>query len=201
MKSLRDALAEYLALRRALGTQLREPGTTLDQFLDFLEREGSEVITIQLALRWATLPVGVQRATWARRLSMVRQFAAWRSAFDPRTEVPPMGILGGHRQRTPPHIYSDYATLRRLVPHSDLDVNNMYEEVVEQNAYFPPSVISETPLLWIPRDEGGISRQEVAHSSKVIPITDEGCTMDEKNKLVWDSEGARPPLWTPKIDY
>jgi len=100
-----------------------------------------------------------------------------------------------------PHIYSDYATLRRLVPHSVLDVNNMYEEVVEQNAYFPPSVISETPLLWIPRDEGGISRQEVAHSSKVIPITDEGCTMDEKNKLVWDSEGARPPLWTPKIDY
>jgi integrase len=114
MKSLRDALAEYLALRRALGTQLREPGTTLDQFLDFLEREGSEVITIQLALRWATLPVGVQRATWARRLSMVRQFAAWRSAFDPRTEVPPMGILGGHRQRTPPHIYSDYEVGRLM---------------------------------------------------------------------------------------
>jgi hypothetical protein len=100
-----------------------------------------------------------------------------------------------------PNIYSDYATLRRLVPHSLLDVNNMYEEVVEQNAYFPPSVTSEAPLLWIPRDEGGISRQEVAHSSKVIPITDEGCTMDEKNKLVWDSEGARPPLWTPKIDF
>jgi len=100
-----------------------------------------------------------------------------------------------------PHIYSDYTSLRTLVPHNLLDANNLYEETVERNAYYPPSVVSETPLLWIPRDEGGISRQEVAHTSKFIPITDEGCTIDEKNKLVWDTEGARPPLWSPKIYY
>jgi hypothetical protein len=100
-----------------------------------------------------------------------------------------------------PHIFSDYATLRRLVPHGLLDADNLYEEKVERNAYYPPSVVSETPLLWIPRDEGGISRQEAAHTSKVIPITDEGCTLDEKNKIIWDQEGARPPLWTPKIYY
>ena len=100
-----------------------------------------------------------------------------------------------------PHIYSDYATLRRLVPHGLLDADNMYGEAVEENAYFPPSVTSETPLLWIPRDEGGISRQECAHSGKIIPITDEGCFLDGKNNLIWDAEGARPPLWTPKIYY
>jgi len=100
-----------------------------------------------------------------------------------------------------PHVFSDYATLRRLVPHGLLDSDNLYEETVERNAYYPPSVTSETPLLWIPRDEGGVSRQEVAHTSKVIPITDEGCTFDEKNKLVWDQEGARPPLWIPKVYY
>lgn len=100
-----------------------------------------------------------------------------------------------------PHIFSDYATLRRLVPHDLLDADNLYEEQVERNAYYPPSVTSETPLLWIPRDEGGISKQEAAHTSKVIPITDEGCTIDSKNKIIWDQEGARPPLWTPKIYY
>jgi hypothetical protein len=101
-----------------------------------------------------------------------------------------------------PEIYSDYATLRRLVPHGLLDVDHMYEEAVEENAYFPPSVTSEAPLLWVPRDEGGISRQEVAHTSKVIPITDEGSGFDEKNKLVWDPEGpTRPPLWSEKIYY
>lgn len=100
-----------------------------------------------------------------------------------------------------PHIYSDYATLRQLVPHGMVDAENLYDESVAENAYFPPSVTSETPLLWIPRDIAGISGQEVSHTSKVIPITDEGCSFDEKNKLVWDAEGARPPLWREKIYY
>ncbi|KAF4636164.1 hypothetical protein G7Y89_g1913 [Cudoniella acicularis] len=100
-----------------------------------------------------------------------------------------------------PHIYTDYATLRQLVPHGLLDAENMYEENVAENAYYPPSVTSETPLLWIPRDPTGISQQEVLHTSKVIAITDEGCTVDDKNNLVWDSEGARPPLWEPKVYY
>lgn len=100
-----------------------------------------------------------------------------------------------------PHIYSDYATLRHLVPHDLLDADNLYEEKVAGDAYFPPSVTAEVPLLWIPRDEAGISKQEVAHTAKIIPITDEGSTLDGSNKLVWDPEGARPPLWQPKIYY
>jgi hypothetical protein len=100
-----------------------------------------------------------------------------------------------------PHIYSDYASLRQMVPHNLLDADHLYEEAVERNAYFPPSVTAEVPLLWIPRDDAGVSRQEIVHTSKVIPITDEGCTFDEKNKLVWDTETARPPLWQEKIYY
>lgn len=103
-----------------------------------------------------------------------------------------------------PHIYADYATLRRLVPqHNLVNIEDLYEEAVAENAYYPPSVTAETPLLWIPRDEAGISRQEVAHSGKVISITDEGCTLNEKNKLAWDAEEAtvQPPLWQPKIYY
>lgn len=100
-----------------------------------------------------------------------------------------------------PHIYSDYATLRRLVPHGLLNPDDMYDEAIANNAYHPPSVTSPAPLLWIPRDSCGVSKQEVSHTAKVIPITDEGCTLDEKNKLQWDSEGARPPLWNPKVYY
>ncbi|ATZ55650.1 hypothetical protein BCIN_12g02240 [Botrytis cinerea B05.10] len=100
-----------------------------------------------------------------------------------------------------PHIHCDYASMRTLVPHGNLDTENLYDDVTARNAYYPPAVVSEAPLLWIPRDQGGISAQEVAHTSKVIPITDEGCTLDEKNKLVWDVEGARPPLWQPRVFY
>lgn len=100
-----------------------------------------------------------------------------------------------------PHIFADYPTLRRLVPHGLVDADNLYEQSVADDAYFPPTVTSETPLLWIPRDEAGVSAQEVRDTSKVIQITDEGATLDEKNKIQWDPEGARPPLWTEKVYY
>jgi site-specific recombinase XerD len=38
---------------------------------------------------------------------MVRRFASWRSVGDPRTEVPPEGLLPYRYSRNPPYIYSD----------------------------------------------------------------------------------------------
>jgi site-specific recombinase XerD len=107
MTAIREALTEYVALRRALGTKLQEPAKTLEQFLDFLERAKAEFITSELALRWALEPKNVQRATWARRLSMVRQFAAWLSTIDSRTEVPPHRLLTARRRRNKPHIFTE----------------------------------------------------------------------------------------------
>lgn len=106
MSALNDALREYVAVRRALGTQFREPAVTLGHFVEFLEHVGAEFITTNLALHWAREPEGVQRATWARRLSMVRRFAVWLSGFDPRTEVPPRGLIEARHRRTKPHIFT-----------------------------------------------------------------------------------------------
>jgi site-specific recombinase XerD len=59
-------------------------------------------------------PNGVQPATWARRLSMVRRFAVWWSAFDPSTEVPPRRLLAARKRRRPPRIFTD-EDFRRLM--------------------------------------------------------------------------------------
>ncbi|KAK2672339.1 Calcium-dependent channel, 7TM region, putative phosphate [Fusarium oxysporum f. sp. vasinfectum] len=99
-----------------------------------------------------------------------------------------------------PWIYADYATMRQLVPH-ERNMGLEYPEEVERDAYFPPSVTSQTPILWIPADPAGISKQEVLNTSKVIPISDEGCTLNDKNHIEWDTEGARPPIWSEKIYY
>lgn len=107
MSILNDALTQYVAVRRALGTQFREPALTLCHFVEFLERQGAEFITTQLALRWACEPQGVQRATWARRLTQVRGFAAWLSAFDPRTVIPPRQLLDVRHRRNKPYIYTE----------------------------------------------------------------------------------------------
>lgn len=98
-----------------------------------------------------------------------------------------------------PDKFTDYHTLRRLVPRGFAEI--AYDPIIERDAYYHPAIASPTPLLWIPRDQMGISRQECRHSSKVIPMTDEDASFDEKNKLVWNEETARPPIWKEKIYY
>jgi integrase len=100
-------LSEYVAARRSLGTRLEEPAKTLQQFVKFLTRKKARFITIQLALEWSQQSQGVQRATWSRKLSMVRQFARWVNVIDPRHQVPPRRLLNVKHRRSKPHIYSD----------------------------------------------------------------------------------------------
>lgn len=114
MSALRDALAAYISLRRALGTRLKEPAETLGQFVDFIEKEGATFITTERAIRWATQHDWVQHNTWARRLSMVRGFASWLSTSDPRTEIPPKGAIRSGRTRRQSYIYTDDETGRLM---------------------------------------------------------------------------------------
>lgn len=107
MTALRDAVEEYVTIRRALGSPIPKAAALLRRFVGFLECEGADFVTTQLALRWARARADAQPATWAERLGVVRQFAAWRSVTDPRTEVPPRGLLPHHRRRKPPYVYSD----------------------------------------------------------------------------------------------
>lgn len=101
-----------------------------------------------------------------------------------------------------PWVYSDYQTLRYLVPQDQVaELERQYTDEVQANAYFPTSATSPTPVIWIPEDPAGVSKQEVALTSKVIPITDEGCSLDDKNNIVWDTAEARPPIWSEKIYY
>ena len=88
MNTLREAVQEYLEIRRGLGFKLLEAGKLLLAFVTFMEQHRASYITSQLALSWAQQPSTVQPAEWARRLSVVRTFARHRSATDPRTQIP-----------------------------------------------------------------------------------------------------------------
>ena len=56
MSALRQALADYLAVRRALGFKLYRAERLLGQFVTFVEDRGEERLTTETALAWATLP-------------------------------------------------------------------------------------------------------------------------------------------------
>ena len=105
MKALLKALDDYLALRRSLGFKLNAHECVLRKFVAFLHTHKSEFVTTQLALDWAQQPQHTSQAHRARRLGMVRDFARYLSATDPRTEIPPQGLLPAQPQRAQPYIY------------------------------------------------------------------------------------------------
>lgn len=108
MSELSKAVERYLSMRRRLGFKLVYDGDALADFVAFCEQHGASTITTQLAVRWATLPQDALPAHWARRLTIVRGFAKYRSATDPETEVPPSELLPYRYYRKPPHLYSDH---------------------------------------------------------------------------------------------
>lgn len=81
-------------------------GPGLLNFVSFLKRRRTTHITIRLALEWAQKP-GAQPARWAHRLGFVRGFARYRSATDPRTEIPPWRLLPFRSKRARPYLYTD----------------------------------------------------------------------------------------------
>ena len=107
MSPLRQALADYLAVRRALGYQLKRAEKLLAQFLTYLENRGAERLSTETALAWATLPTGAHRSWWASRLSLVRGFAAHLRAIDPATEVLPADLLPWRPCRATPYLYAE----------------------------------------------------------------------------------------------
>ena len=107
MTPLRQALRDYLKIRRQLGYRLAEDGRLLETFVDFLEQAGSATITTELALAWAKLPAGARAHRWRQRLGIARRFARYLATIDPHAEVPSNDLLPAGCVRVAPYIYTD----------------------------------------------------------------------------------------------
>lgn len=106
MITLAQGVEDYLALRRSLGFKLREYGVCLHEFVLFLANRGTEHITTALALEYASGRAHEKPVSWARRLTIIRSFAEYRSAADPLTEVPNHRLLPFRSKRARPYLYS-----------------------------------------------------------------------------------------------
>jgi integrase len=114
MNTLREAMQDYLSMRRGLGFKMYDAGLRLPQFVSFLEQRQAPSITIRLALEWAQQPTSVRPPEWAKRLTFVRGFARYRSSTDPLTEIPPWGLLPHRASRAKPYLYTQEEVERLL---------------------------------------------------------------------------------------
>ena len=114
MNSVRNAIEDYIALRRSLGFKLHGMATSLGKFASFLEQKEAPYITTALALEWAMQTVDRSPSHWAQRLGFVRVFARHWSATDPRTEIPPAGLLPFRARRARPYLYTEQEIQRLL---------------------------------------------------------------------------------------
>lgn len=125
MNTLEQAIQEYLSMRRHLGFKLHEAGKCLPDFAAFMRQRRASYITQALALAWAQQSTGATPAHRAQRLSTVRGFARFRSATDPRTQIPSQGLLPFQPKRARPYLYSD-DEIRRLLS-AALEMPSRYE--------------------------------------------------------------------------
>lgn len=193
MIGLRDALADYLAIRRALGFKLERSALLLADFVWFMEREGASTITTALAVSWATNVSG--GANWrVDRLGVVRRFAQYLAAIDSATEVPPSNLLPCEGRRATPFIYSDadilglmaaatrslrtrirrctYATLIGLLAVTGMRVG----EVIQLDR---SDINWGDGVLTVRNAKFGKSRLVVLHSTTISALHDYGRVRDE----------------------
>jgi integrase len=180
MTELRDAVADYLMIRRALGFKLREHEWALESFVSFLEQAGASTVTIELALRWATNTRGTEG--WqAARLSMVRGFAVYLRTINPAAQIPPTGLLLHRKRYAIPYLYSDQeigrllaqatalAPLRRAMLHGTviglLAVTGM--RISEALGLDCDDVDLDSGVLTVRKTKFGKSRQLPLHPSTV----------------------------------
>ena len=106
MTELQQILEDYLTIRRSLGFKLGRAEKLLNQFLAHMNHVGATIVTIDVAVQWATQPPNGTSGWRAHRLSVVRSFARHLHAIDPAHQVPPTDLLGGRSRRATPYPYS-----------------------------------------------------------------------------------------------
>src|SRR5680860_493597 len=108
MSALKVALGDYLCLRRALGHKLEEHERQLTRFVARLDDAGATFVAMADTLAFVLDPdLDPASSTPAKHLMAVRGFTRYLSAIDPRTEIPPAGLVSHRPSRRAPYLFSD----------------------------------------------------------------------------------------------
>jgi integrase/recombinase XerD len=101
---MKDAVADWLALRRTAGFEMANAEYLLGSFARFAAERKETHVRTQTAIDWATQAASAVRRD--ERLKAVCRFARHVRVEDDRHELPPANYFGCRKTRRMPYIYS-----------------------------------------------------------------------------------------------
>ncbi len=101
---MKDAVAAYLALRRAAGFEMANAEYLLESFARFANERNETHLHTQTVIDWAAR--GPSAARRSERLKAICRFARHLRVEDDRHELPPANYFGSVNTRRMPYIYS-----------------------------------------------------------------------------------------------
>ncbi|EWC48664.1 hypothetical protein DRE_01886 [Drechslerella stenobrocha 248] len=95
-----------------------------------------------------------------------------------------------------PHLYANHLSAKALVPQDDIEYT--YSPELRENAYIHPALAATEPILWLAKDEAGVSAEEIEGCKAFdIVATDEFAWVNDKSKVQWEpvvnDEEVNPP--------
>ncbi|KAK1055749.1 phosphate metabolism protein 7 [Friedmanniomyces endolithicus] len=153
-------------------------------------------------------PTGQSRHTDARKVdsgtSSGDEYQVPASADPP---APPTGFMGKLKEFLLPNRHASAAVISKYIlsPHLANPVRPYTQQELEA-AYLHPALSAETPIIWLARDEYGLSQQEVLGCRRAVgeglEVSDEDAWVDEKGNVNWNERELRKaPIFEEDVRY
>ncbi|KZM19602.1 membrane protein [Ascochyta rabiei] len=87
-----------------------------------------------------------------------------------------------------PHIFASHLAMKRWIQDGDFDKDYIpeYSDEDIRKAYLNPAYTSQTPVVWLAKDDMGVSQREIQENEKKeIKCSDEGAWIDKEGNLKW----------------
>ncbi|KAF2476442.1 DUF221-domain-containing protein [Lindgomyces ingoldianus] len=107
-----------------------------------------------------------------------------------QARVPPK-VLGPIARFFEPHIFASHRAMSVWLKDGDFDKDDVpeYKEGDLKKVYLNPVFTSQTPLIWLARDEMGVSENEVKECEEGgLKTSDQGAWVDGKGTVKWSVE-------------
>lgn len=105
-----------------------------------------------------------------------------------------------------PQRYASHRAMRAwLCEDTEWDEDDVpqYSEEQLRKAYLDPAFTSQTPVVWVPRDEAKTSKRVVQDlEDKQVEASDEGAWVDEKGEVKWSTDDfGKVPIFKEAVRY